>query len=192
MALGTLYYNPSFPRGSWLVPLAKYLQLEITTKNSAESAEFPSLFMLKKTPAFISENGFKLTEMIAIALYFVQKSDKKEFAGVTDEEKAIQVKWLSFFNSDVITSAFALVRASTEEEKLRCSAKFEANLALVDDQLSKTKFLSGETPLVSDMFAYVLFTALKDYNLRIENSPNIDRYFDELKEDPLGKLVDVK
>ncbi|GAV30447.1 hypothetical protein PMKS-003961 [Pichia membranifaciens] len=191
MVLGTLYYYPAFPRSGWLVPLAKYLQLEITAKSSAESAEFSSLFMLKRTPAFISENGFKLTEMIAIALYFVQKSDKKEFAGVTDEEKALQVKWLSFFNSDVITSAFALARASTEEEKLKSSAKLEANLAFVDDQLSKTKFLSGETPLVSDMFAYVLFTVMKDYNLKIENSPNIDRYIDELKVHPLGKLVDV-
>lgn len=190
MALGTLYYYPNSPRSSWLLPLAKYLQLEIQAKSPTEAIEFPSLFMLKKAPAFISENGFKLTEMVAIALYFVQISGKKEFAGVTDEEKASQVKWLSFLNSDFLSSAYSVHTANSDEEKLKFLEKVKLNLAFVDEQLSRTKFLGGDSPLVSDMYAYKMLASMKAFGLPVENPANVERFYEAFKQHPLGELMD--
>lgn len=189
MPFGTLYYKPLSPRSSWLIALAKYLGIEIDCKDVSNSPEFPSLFPLRRVPAFVTEKGFRLTEMIAIAFYFTQKAGKKEFFGITDEEKASNLRWVSFINSDLSNSAFALHTASTDEEKFKAFENFKSNMTFIDNQLSETKFLNGETPLLSDMYACCIFSAMEGYKIELNEFANIARYLAEIKSHQIGKIL---
>lgn len=70
MSVGTIYYYPKSPRGQILLALSKSLKIDIKFVDAkVASEEFAELFPLKKTPAFVGANGYKLTESCAIAEY---------------------------------------------------------------------------------------------------------------------------
>lgn len=65
-----LYIIDKSPRGQIVADLAQYLKLDVNVVTDRESdATYTKNFPLKKIPAFIGKNGFKLTEVIAISYY---------------------------------------------------------------------------------------------------------------------------
>ena len=72
MSQGILYVLKLSPRSSILTDLIKYYKLDIEISTDTESESFIEKFPLRKTPTFIGNDGFQLTETIAIGIYFYQ------------------------------------------------------------------------------------------------------------------------
>jgi glutathione S-transferase len=183
MSFATVYLYSQSPRVSWISDLGKYVGLEIESVSAAETANFAEIFPLKKVPALVTADGFKLTESIAIYLYIVAKSSKPEFAGVTEEEKANNLRWLSFFNSDVINAAMGMFMGKTDEAKEESKEKTLVILKYLDEYLKNypTKFLSSNEILVGDIFVNKLLQMIPF----VSEFENIAAYMDAVKEHPI-------
>jgi elongation factor 1-gamma len=189
MSFGTIYDYPFSPRSNWISSLAKYLELDVKTVIAAETADFAKLFPLKKCPAFISSDGFKLTEMIAIIIYFISNSkSKKDFAGSTDKEKALNLRWLSFINSDYINAASIVLKAQSDEEKQKGIEAITNYSKYIDNELANTKyFASNENIFAVDVFAYQVFSCLPRFGIDLASYPNISSFLTNVSTHPIFK-----
>ena len=185
MTFGTLYYHPDYARSNWLVALGDYLGLTIEGKVAADSTEFPESFPLKRTPAFISSDGFKLTESLAIAFYIVNSSSKPEIAGKTVQEQANNWRWYSYLTSDMVNHVGSIYFAKTEEEKASAVETMNKNLEYIDNRLSDSKFLVGDTILVCDIFARSYFRMLQHFKVDFSNYKNIENYVSVVAKHPI-------
>lgn len=187
---GTLYYNPAFARSNWLLALSEFLDIKLEGKVSYESPEFNKLFPLERTPAFISSNGFKLTESLAIAYYLVNKSKNPEFSGITEEEKASNWKWYSFITSDMINLVSAILDDSNSDKNLnKLSENFEKNLQYIDDYLSKNKYLVSDSIVICDIFARCFFIMIKGFKLDYSKYENINRFIEDVSIHPIFSKI---
>lgn len=184
MSIGTLYYSPLSPRSNWFGTLCKYLEFDIELKEGSTVENFSELFPLNKMPAFVAADGFKLTETVAIAQYLVKNSSKPEFEGKTLKEQTLNLKWLSYINSDFFNSAYALYKAETDEQKSTALSGFQKNLKYVDDNLSKSKYLVGENATVCDVFTYNLFSVFSHFGIKYDDFDNIARWYGEMAKHP--------
>lgn len=189
MSFGTIYNYPASPRSNWMKALADYLELDVKTVIAAESPDFAELFPLKKCPAFLSSDGFKLSEMIAIIMYFVSNSkSRNDFAGLTDKEKALNLKWLSFINSDGINAAVVVFKAQSDEEKQKGVEAIMNNAKYIDNELAKTKYLaSNEKIFVADIFAYKFLSTLPMFGIDFASYPNISAFLTNVSTHPILK-----
>ena len=185
MTFGTLYYNPDYARSNWLVALGNYLGLSIEGKVASDFPEFPELFPLKRTPAFISSNGFKLTESLAIVFYIISSSSKPEFAGRTVKEQANNWRWYSYFTSDMVNSVGSILYAKTKEEKAAATQTINQNLDYINNSLSNSEFLVGDNILVCDIFARSFFTMLEHFKIEYSNYGNIEKYVSAVAKHPI-------
>lgn len=182
MTSGTLYYNPKYPRGNWLPAFAKFLGLDIDAKYNADSPEFAELFPLKKVPAFITSEGLIITEVMAIAYYFVDKANKvEEICGKTPEQRAVDIKWFSFFNTDIVDAIVAVWLEKDESKKLEKKAKADGYYQYIDDELKNSKYLGGDKPLLCDFYAYTSIHGYAQFGFKYDDFPNIVKYVDSLK-----------
>ena len=57
-------------------------------------------FPLRKTPTFIGNDGFQLTETIAIGIYFLSMITNHDLLGDNDQEFASIIRFLSMLNQE--------------------------------------------------------------------------------------------
>jgi glutathione S-transferase len=190
MSHTTAYITPRSPRSSWFPELVKYLELEITFITKDEVDNFGEVFPLRKKPAIVTAGGFKLTETLAIITYLVEVSSKPEFEGVTAEERALNLRWLSFFNTDVMQAFYLVNHANTEKARHDSMAKVLHLIGYVETCLQErsTKFLSSNVVLVSDIFIYHILIHIPT----LTQFPLVNRYFEAVHLHPIisSKLGD--
>ena len=187
MTFATVYCYPTSSRSNWLSDLGDYVGLKIVTKLKQETANYKEIFPLNKAPALITPSGYKLTETIAIFTYIVDKSNKKEFLGITEEEKANNLKWLSFMNSDFVGALYPLIyfpEGLTMEEHIARISRF---LKFIENELKikTTKYLSSDEILISDIFTVKTFDDVVGAGVDLSPYPEIVKYMDSVRPHPL-------
>lgn len=192
MTFGTLYYHPDYARSNWLVALGDYLDIEIKGKIASDSPEFAKLFPLRKTPAFITPDGFKLTESLAIAFYIINKSSNPDFAGKTVEEKATNWRWYSFITSDMVGAVGALLKATTEEEKSAAYHTIYQNLDYFENNLSESNLLVGNSILVCDIFARSYFAMLDFFKINYSSYHKTHLFIAAVTQHPIFSRIQKK
>lgn len=187
MVFATVFYYPISTRSNWIADLGKYVGLEIEGKVKPEVENYEEMFPLNKCPAIITPSGFKLTETIAIYSYIINNSSKKEFLGVTEEEKATNIKWISFFNQDFMANVFPLMFSQDEALKKASSEKLDFLLNYIDNELKNktTKYLSSDEILVGDIFVSKTILSLPNYGYEISKYENVSAYLESVKTHPL-------
>ena len=117
-------------------------------------------------------------------------SSKPEFEGVTEEERALNLRWLSFFNTDVMQAFYLVNHANTEKARLDSMAKVLHLIGYVESCLQEgsTKFLSSNVVLVSDIFIYQILIHIPT----LTQFPLVNRYFEAVQLHPIisSKLGD--
>lgn len=131
--------------------LAKYLGLNIEFVNKEEVENYSKKFPLHHAPTLENSSGFKLTETIAIIQYLISKSNNPELLGTTDEEKALNMKWESYVNSDFFTACIGYIFSKTENERKKHFTEVTAGFNYITSQLMKTKYLTGNNLLACDI-----------------------------------------
>ncbi|UNI19099.1 elongation factor EF-1 gamma subunit [Purpureocillium takamizusanense] len=107
MGFGTLFTSADNPRSTAIKAVAKANGLDLkiveadTTKPSIEHLKAHGL---GKIPAFLGEDGYALSECIAIAIYVTSQNEKTTLLGKTKQDYASILKWMSFFNSEFVPS----------------------------------------------------------------------------------------
>ncbi|KAG7885858.1 hypothetical protein KL938_000890 [Ogataea parapolymorpha] len=194
MPLGTLYTLPSSPRSSFLISLIKYTGLDIEIKDR-NAPEFEDQFPLKKCPAYLGDDGFHLTENLAIIKYITEISSKKyNWYGKDAKEEAKVWQWLSFFNTEFMPALcdWALptvgILPYNAEQIQSGIERLEKLAGLIEKQLAKTKYLVGDEATLADLYASEFvkgaYSGLWD-EFWVKEHPGIERWFDQLRTEPV-------
>ncbi|KAG5518954.1 hypothetical protein PMAC_002485 [Pneumocystis sp. 'macacae'] len=110
-----------------------------------------------KIPGFIGQDGFKLSEANAISIYFASQNERTTLLGRTKKEYSSIVQWMSFSNTDLLTSlanwVLPLVGRSPYNKKAVESSQAETErlCKYVDDFLETKTFLVGERLTLADI-----------------------------------------
>ncbi|GME80935.1 unnamed protein product [Ambrosiozyma monospora] len=154
MSQGTLYAADQtrciFPRG-----LVKVLDLDVKVEATAEN--YGEIFPLKKYPAFVGPNGFKIHEVIAIVQY------RAPLLGKNTKEYTLILQWMSFGTTDFVDAVVKVFlpligrvpynKKSSDEGY----AQVEKYVGLLEKRLRDFTYLVGEKITAADLFFATCF-----------------------------------
>ncbi|CAK7264153.1 elongation factor EF-1 gamma subunit [Sporothrix epigloea] len=189
MSFGKLYGFLENPRTTGILAVAKANNLDIElveTVPASAGPEYLSVNKLGKIPTFVGADGFVLTECIAIYIYIASQNEKTTLLGKTKQDYANILKWMSFFNTEVLPRfgdwyAPLLGRVPYNKKAVDDASKAALkNLGVAEEHLLHNTFLVGERITVADIFgASVIARGLQLVFGKAwrEEFPNITRWF---------------
>jgi len=198
MAFGKLYTSEGNPRSTAIkaVALANNIELEIVNEDPKQgvSAEYLKTNALGKIPTFVGNDGFVLSECIAIAIYITSQNEKTTLLGKTKQDYASILKWMSFFNSEVLPSLgswFQPLQGRVPYNKKNvedAQKKVLQVVSVIEAHLANNTYLSGERITLADLFGTALisrgFQFFFDKAWRAEY-PNVTRWYETVYNQPI-------
>ncbi|KAK4162724.1 putative cytosolic translation elongation factor 1B subunit gamma [Cladorrhinum sp. PSN259] len=201
MSFGKLYTYAGNPRSTAIRAVAKANGLdleEIETTPSQPTAEFTKANPLNKVPAFVGADGFVLTESVAIAIYVASQNEKTTLLGKTKQDYASILKWMSFFNSEVLPKLGAWFRPLQGKDTYNKKSVDEAEkatnavIAVAEAHLANNTYLVGERITLADLFAAGLIARGFEYFFGKEwqqKNPNVTRWYSTVYNQPIYSAV---
>jgi elongation factor 1-gamma len=204
MAFGKLYTYEANPRSTAILAVAKAngLEVEVVETNTEKpTEEYLKYNPLSKVPTFVGADGYVLSECIAIAVYLTSQNEKTTLLGKTKQDYASILKWMSFFNSEVLPKLGAWYRPLLGKEPYN-KKNVEENqkvalkaVSVVESHLLNNTFLVGERITLADLFAVGIiargFEFFFDKQWRSEN-PNVTRWYETVYNQPIYSAVAPK
>jgi len=202
MSFGKLYGFTGNARTTVLLAIAKENKLDIEfveiDLSKGVSAEYQKLNPLKKVPTFQAPNGWVLTEVIAIAIYFTSQNEKTTLLGKTKQDYAQIVRWMSFVNSEVLPNLGNWFRPLTGRDPYNKKNVEDAKrvtleaIAVLETHLLTSTYFVGERITLADLFAASLLSRGFQYTFDKEwrgQYPAITRWFETITNQPVWKAV---
>jgi elongation factor 1-gamma len=202
MPFGKIYSYPKNPRTTALLAVAKEngLEIEIVHEepDKGVSAEYLKLNPLGKVPTFQGDDGFVLSECIAIAVYLTAQNEKTTLLGKTKQDYVSILKWMSFANSELLPNLGGWFRPLTgraQYNKKNVDTAQAGTLKVVgalEKHLLTQTFLVGERLTLADLFATSIiargFQYVFDKEFRKEY-PNVTRWYELVHNQPIYTSV---
>ncbi|KAI1138919.1 eEF1-gamma domain-containing protein [Hypoxylon sp. FL0543] len=201
MAFGKIYTKELNPRTTAILAVAKAngLDLDVVEVDTTKpTPEFLKVNPLSKVPAFVGSDGFTLTECIAIAIYITSQNEKTTLLGKTKQDYASILKWLSYFNSEVLPKLGAWYRPLLGWDPYNKKAVDEAAkgaakvVDVVEEHLLHHTYLVGERITLADLFAVGIisrgFQFFYDKAWRSAH-PNVTRWYETVYNQPIYSAV---
>ncbi|KAK6204720.1 translation elongation factor eEF1 gamma [Scheffersomyces amazonensis] len=161
MSQGTLFGQKQI-RTVPLRALIKHFNLDIDFVTNEDPA-FKKSFPIGKIPGFIGPKGFKLHEVIAISIYFINLADpQSKLLGKNAKEYAEVLKWLSLTNSELLPHIAAVFKPLTgaapynKKAVDESAAYVESVIQVYEARLANYTFLVGERLTYADIFSAAL------------------------------------
>ncbi|KAI4865346.1 eEF1-gamma domain-containing protein [Hypoxylon rubiginosum] len=194
---GKIYTKELNPRTTAIRAVAKAngLDLDVVEVDTVNpTPEFLKANPLSKVPTFVGSDGYVLTECMAIAIYITSQNEKTTLLGKTKQDYASILKWMSFFNTEVLPKLGAWYRPllgwdqynkKGVEEAAKAAAKA---VSVVEEHLLHTTYLVGERITLADLFAAGIisrgFQFFYDKAWRSEH-PNVTRWYETVYNQPI-------
>ncbi|RCI07445.1 hypothetical protein L249_4566 [Ophiocordyceps polyrhachis-furcata BCC 54312] len=204
MAFGTLFTTADNARSVAIKAIAKANNLDlkiVEVEFGSPSMEHRKANGLGKIPAFVGEDGYTLSECIAVAIYITSQNEKTTLLGKTKQDYASILKWMSFFNSEIVPPLgnwfLPLVgrvpyNKKTVEDGSKATAKA---IDVVENYLARHTYLVGERITLADLFCASLlnrgFQYFFDKQWRQKNH-NVARWYDTIVNQPIYTAVAKK
>ncbi|KAI1823363.1 hypothetical protein F4861DRAFT_510827 [Xylaria intraflava] len=195
---GKIFTRELNPRTTVILALAKANGLELETVLVDEKDPGASGLLehnkLGKIPTFVGNDGYVLSETMAIAVYIASQNEKTTLLGKTKQDYASILKWMSFFNTEVLPKLGAwyrpLLGLDPYNKKNIDDAIKQATraVAIVEEHLLHNTYLVGERITLADLFAVSImsrgFQFVYDLEWRAQN-PNITRWYQLVYNQPI-------
>ncbi|ROT40824.1 elongation factor 1-gamma 1 [Sodiomyces alkalinus F11] len=192
MAFGKLFGIKGNPRTTVLKVIANANGLdldfvEVDFKNP--TAEHLKASPLGKIPAFVGEDGFALSEVIAVAIYLTSQNEKTTLLGKTKQDYASILRWLSFSNSEVLPRLAGWYRPLLGIDAYNKKAVEESSKAalkavsVVEEHLLRNTYLVGERITLADLFAASIISRGFEFFFGKEwrqQNPNTTRWYNTI------------
>ncbi|KAI0525954.1 glutathione S-transferase [Xylaria bambusicola] len=192
---GKIYSYPTNPRATRVMIIAEMNGLEIeippfTIGETNKSAEFLAKFPLGKVPAFEGNDGFLLTESIAIASYVAQAGPKADqLLGRDAKSQALIKQWASFAESELFNNAFMPIAMAALKLYPMNEVAFDRHVESLQKDVKALekaleggkKYLVGDEVTMADFmvlsWVYYVMKYFGDAEMRQAN-PNLVAYFE--------------
>jgi elongation factor 1-gamma len=204
MAFGTLFTSADQPRATAIKAVAKANGLDLNiqlVEAGKPTAEHLKAHPLGKYPAFLGEDGFALSESIAIAIYVTSQNEKTTLLGKTKQDYASILRWMSFFNTEVHPNLGAwvkpLIGATPYNKKAVDDVAKEVARAVdaAEEHLTHHTYLVGERITLADLFSagllYRGFQYFFDKQWR-QQHPAVTRWYETIVNQPIYTAVAEK
>ncbi|OAA52004.1 elongation factor 1-gamma [Metarhizium rileyi] len=201
MAFGTLFTTSDNPRSVAIKAVAKANNLELKISEvqfGQPTADHQTASGLGKIPAFIGEDGFTLSEAIAVAIYVTSQNEKTTLLGKTKQDYASILKWMSFVNSEIVNPLGDWFRplvgmAPYNKKNVDDASKIvEKAIDVLEKYLLNNTFLVGERITLADLFCAPLlnrgFQYFFDKQWR-QQHPNTTRWYETVVNQPIITAV---
>ncbi|RYP07999.1 hypothetical protein DL764_002145 [Monosporascus ibericus] len=194
---GKIFTKERNPRTTAILAVAKAngLDLDVVEVDTTNPPpEFLQANPLSKVPTFVGTDGYVLTECIAIAIYITSQNEKTTLLGKTKQDYASILKWMSFFNSEVLPKLGAWYRPLLGWDPYNKKAVDDAAKAsekafsVVEEHLLHNTYLVGERITLADLFAASIasrgFQFFFDKEWRAKH-PNVARWYETVYNQPI-------
>ncbi|KAK3325312.1 hypothetical protein B0H66DRAFT_529358 [Apodospora peruviana] len=204
MAFGKLYSYEHNPRSTGILAVAKAnnLDLEVVQVDTEKpNEEYLKYNPLSKVPTFVGADGYVLSECMAIAIYVTSQNEKTTLLGKTKQDYASILKWMSFFNSEVLPKMGAWYRPLLGKDSYNKKAVEDAQkaalkaISVAETHLKNNTYLVGERITLADLFSVGIisrgFEFFFDKAWRAEY-PNVTRWYETVYNQPIYSAVAPK
>ncbi|KIH88659.1 elongation factor 1-gamma [Sporothrix brasiliensis 5110] len=204
MSFGKLYSFLENPRSTGILVVAKANNLDIElvdTLPATAPADYKNINKMGTIPTFVGADGFTLSECIAIYVYVASQNEKTTLLGKTKQDYANILKWMSFFNSEVLPRFgdwYGPLRGLAPYNKKAVDDASKASLkalSVAEEHLLHNTFLVGERITVADIFAASIFARGMQFvfgKAFREEFPNLTRWFTTVYNQPIYSSVAPK
>ncbi|KAI6354121.1 hypothetical protein MCOR25_008739 [Pyricularia grisea] len=205
MSFGKLYTYEKNPRSTAILAVAKAndTPLEVVTVDKEKNipADYTNYNKLGKVPTFVGADGYVLYECIAIAVYVTSQNEKTTLLGKTKQDYASILKWMSFFNQEILPNMGAWYRPLLGKDPYNKKSVEDASkralkaISVVEEYLRDNTFLVGERITLADLFSVGIiargFEFFFDTKWRQEY-PNVTRWYTTVYDQPIYSAVAPK
>ncbi|KAJ4165074.1 hypothetical protein LMH87_006721 [Akanthomyces muscarius] len=201
MVFGTLFTTDENSRSIAIKILAKAnnLDLNIIQANLGNATpEHLAVNKLGKIPTFVDNDGFILSECTAVAIYIALQDDKTTLFGTGKKDYASILRWMSFFNTEVLIPFAGWLRPLLGKEPYEKSSVDKCQVAAlravktVEEFLENRAFLVGDKFTLADLFCASLlargFQFFFGTQWRLEH-PNVTRWYDHVTDQEIYTAV---
>lgn len=202
MVFGTLYTTPGDqPRTIAIKAVARANNLGLRILEEPGTPDHLEVSKLGKVPAFRGEDGMKLSECIAIAIYITSQDEKTTLLGNNKQDYAHILKWMSFFNSEIISPLVEQflplvgIRPYSKESVDGFAHMAEMAVSVVEEHLDGRSFLVGEGLTLADVFcAGIISLGFHFFYGRAwrDANPNLTRWYQNITSQPIYSAVTEK
>ncbi|CAJ2507500.1 Uu.00g086860.m01.CDS01 [Anthostomella pinea] len=196
-SFGKIFTKELNPRTTAILAVAKAngINLDVEEVDTTKpTKDFLKYNKLAKVPTFVGNDGYVLTECMAIAIYITSQNEKTTLLGKTKQDYASILKWMSFFNTEVLPKLGAWYRPllgwdSYNKKGVEDAQKgAEKAISIVEEHLLHNTYLVGERVTLADLFAASIisrgFQFFFDKAWRSKN-PNVSRWYETVYNQPI-------
>ncbi|KXT15879.1 hypothetical protein AC579_5531 [Pseudocercospora musae] len=202
MPFGKLYSYEGNPRTTALLAVAKAnsLDLEFVNTEPAKgvSDDYKKLNKLGKIPTFEGQDGYVLTEAMAIAIYLTSQNEKTTLLGKTKQDYASILQWMSFANTELLPGLGAWFRPLIGRDPYNKKSVDDAqkataaNVKALEEHLTVNTYLVSERLTLADLFTASIasrgFQFFFDKQWRSQH-PAVTRWFETVANQDIFKAV---
>jgi elongation factor 1-gamma len=204
MSFGKLYTYEANPRSTAILAVAKAngLDLEVVnTDPSTAGSEYLKYNKLGKVPTFVGADGYVLHECIAIAIYVTSQNEKTTLLGKTKQDYASILKFMSFFNSEVLPALGAWYRPLLGKDTYNkkavedAAARATKAISVVEEHLVNHTYLVGDRITLADLFSVGIIARGFEFFFGKEwrqKFPNTTRWYETVYNQPIYSAVAPK
>ena len=184
----TLYTIPG-SCSSGITVLLEKLQVEYTPVKREDVPNYSSIVPTNQVPALKTPDGQIITEGAAIVLYLLEKHNSPMLPADLSR-KAEFLRWLMFDYATLHPAygrMFAIHYKTQMDENEKTSvlkqlAAYVSSLwAILDKELEKKKFITGDQPTIVDYLATIYSGWGKNFqDINIARGKNVDRLVDQV------------
>ncbi|GGA05385.1 glutathione S-transferase N-terminal domain-containing protein [Dyella caseinilytica] len=190
-----LYYLPgacSMADHIVLEWIGKPYQAEAVAREALRSPEYLKISPHGMVPALVDDDGWTLTENVAILNYLMDRFPEAKLDGESSPRERAEVnRWLAFLNSDLhpaFKPLFGAQRFSADEThhpslheaaRQRLRGLFER----VNTQLADREWLTGHRS-VADAYLFVVLRWAKGKQVDLQGLDHLDAFSKRLHADP--------
>ena len=184
----TIYTIPG-SCSSGITVLLEKLQLEYTPVKREDVANYSDIVPTNQVPALKTPDGQIITEGAAIVLYLLEKHNSSMLPADLPR-KAEFLRWL-MFDYATLHPAYGRMFAiqykaqMNENEKISVLNQFSVYVsslwAILDKELEKKKFITGDQPTIVDYLATIYSSWGKNFqDVKISFGKNVERLIDQV------------
>lgn len=161
----------------------EYEAVNLPAKKTASGGDFYQINPKGSVPVLVLDDGKILTENAVIHQYLAEKHHATTlFPPNTQFEHYRILEWLNFISTDLHKGISPLFSPLPEEMKEKFIRPiFLKKLSLVENHLQNNQFLMGSQFTLPDGYLFVIISWLRGLHIPLENFPNMQRYFNEIK-----------
>ncbi|KAF2104157.1 hypothetical protein NA57DRAFT_29693, partial [Rhizodiscina lignyota] len=189
--------------GIMAVVKANNLKVELVQTNPANglSSDYLAMNKLGRVPTFEGNDGYVLTESMAIAIYLTSQNEKTTLLGKTKKDYASILRWMSFSNTELLPALGGWFRPlvgrdpynkkSVEDHRITALK----NIKVLEEHFLVNTYFVGERLTLADL--YVVSQVYRGYQYVLdkkfrEEHPNVTRWYETVYNQDIYKSVAPK